>query len=269
MPTQTLEAIQRRIAQQDSELQALRRELEARQNKLQSLTQRKETLQSQLRQVEAEMAAIRAGTRRAAASAPKSGHAKPAPKAGAARRPGQLTLAQLIVAILQETGRPLTVQQLTQEVKRRGFKTTSKAPYKLVGKNVYTLAGKGVLRRAPNQAGFLVVHTGNGKAAQGAAAPRAKGAGPTPKTKSAANGAVKAAPGPKRGQQKPLRQVLEQILQESNKPMTGGELAAKVAKSGYKTKSKRLADNVWTALGNMNNVENIKGQGYRLKPGRS
>jgi len=35
--------------------------------------------------------------------------------------------------------------------------------------------------------------------------------------------------------------------------------------TGYQTKSKDFTGVVWTALGQMNNVENVKGQGWRLK----
>lgn len=265
MPTQSLDAIQRRIAQQDSELQALRRELAARQTKLKSLKQRKESLQEQLRKVEAEIAAVATGNQRATHGSPKASK-KLTSKPTAARKAGQPTLAQLIGTVLQEAGKPLSVLQLTKEVKRKGFKTTSKNPYKLIGKTVYTLASKGTLRRAPDQSGFMVA-SANGKAA---AAPQSKTASSKPKSKAAtqANGAAKRSAKAKSSPQTPLRQVLEQILQRNNKPMTGGELAAEVVKAGYKSKSKRLADNVWTALGNMKNVENIKGQGYRLKQGK-
>jgi hypothetical protein len=264
MPTQSLEAIQRRIAQQDSELQALRRELAARQTKLKSLKQRKQSLREQLQKVEAEIAAVANGTRGGVQPPPKSSK-KHVSKAAVARKAGQPTLAQLIGVVLREAGKPMSVLQLTQGVKRKGFKTTSKNPYKLVGKTVYTMAAKGTLRRAPDQSGFMAPTSGNGKAV-----PQAKSAGPKPKSKAtpAANGVAKATTGAKRSQQTPLRQLLEQILHRNNKPMTGGELAAEVVKAGYKSKSKHLADNVWTALGNMKNVENIKGQGYRLKQGK-
>ena len=264
MSTQTLEAIQRRIAQQDSELQALRRELAARQNKLKSLNQRKQTLRQQLRQVDAEIAAVAKGSNFAVHAKSKAAK-KAASKRIVTRKAGQPTLAQLISAVLREAGKPMSVLQLTQAVKRKGFKTTSKNPYKLVGKTVYTMAAKGRLRRAPDQSGFMAPTSGNGKAVL-----QAKSAGPKTKSKSApaANGVAKITTGAKRSQQTPLRQLLEQILHRSNKPMTGGELAAEVVKAGYKSKSKRLADNVWTALGNMKNVENLKGQGYRLKQGK-
>jgi hypothetical protein len=51
--------------------------------------------------------------------------------------------------------------------------------------------------------------------------------------------------------------------------MTGGELAQAALKAGYRTSSKHFAQSVWTALGLMKNVENLKGQGYRLKRGKS
>jgi hypothetical protein len=62
-----------------------------------------------------------------------------------------------------------------------------------------------------------------------------------------------------------LQTVLTQILKKSSRPMTGGELAAEAVKAGYQTRSPRLVDAVWTALGKMDNVENVKGEGYRLK----
>ena len=61
----------------------------------------------------------------------------------------------------------------------------------------------------------------------------------------------------------------EQILQEQSRPMTGGALAQEALKAGYLTSSKNFAQSVWTALGLMKTVENVKGQGYRLKRGKS
>jgi hypothetical protein len=151
----------------------------------------------------------------------------------------------LIIAILRQAGRPLTVLQLTAEVKRRRFPTASKAPHKLVGKNVYALAAKGVLRRSIDPPGFRIASTGNAKPGK-VAGIQAKSPQPTP-----------------------LKEVLAQILHKSSKPMTGGALAVEVLKAGYQTKSKRLVDNIWTALSNMKDVENIRGEGYRLKKTRT
>jgi hypothetical protein len=46
-------------------------------------------------------------------------------------------------------------------------------------------------------------------------------------------------------------------------------MAAEALKAGYKTTSKRFVHSVWTMLGTMDNVENVKGQGYRLKRGKA
>src|SRR5262249_20104405 len=69
--------------------------------------------------------------------------------------------------------------------------------------------------------------------------------------------------------QKPLREVLTQVLKKMGMPLTGSELAEEVLKAGYHTTSKRFVDNIWTMLSQMDNVENVKGQGYRLKRGKS
>ena len=254
MPTLSLDAIQQRIVQRDAELQALRRELEARRSRLQSLTQRKQELQAKLQELEAEIAAVTAGARRSVA-----GSSKPVKKTAAkqpASKPSPPTLANRIVGIVQGAGRALTVQQITAAVKQRGFPSKSKALHKLVGKNVYGLATKGLLRRTDDYPAAFAVPSASGRSAS---------AGVAKPAKAALKGATRPASGLYAGAPMPLKQLLEQILQKSAKPMTGSELAAAALRAGYKTKSKRLVDAVWTALGNMKNVENVKGQGYRLK----
>jgi hypothetical protein len=285
VPTLSLEAIQQRIAQQDSELQTLRRELATRRSRLQSLAERKQELKAKLRQIEAEMAAVAAGAQRPVAALLKPASQRPTSKPTAAPKPGQPTLAHLIVAVLRDAGRPLTVKELAKEVKRRGFQSSSANFRKLVGKNVYELVRKNILRRPRDQRGFLVVPGRDGKAAaKGPGAPNAKRgvmqakAKPTPaagpakpvaKTTAAVNGAFRSASGPQAGQHVTLRVLLTQILQQQTKPLTGSALAEAALKAGYQTSSKRFVDSVWTALGNMKNVENVKGQGYRLKKARA
>jgi hypothetical protein len=192
MPKLSLDAIQRRIAQHDSELLALRRELEVRRSRLDSLGKRKQELQDQLRRIEAEMAAIAAGTQRPAARSSKTSTTKATPKLAPVSQSKPPSLANLIVAILRDVGRPLTVLELTQQAKQRGFPSKSKALHKLVGKTVYMSAAKGVLQRATDQSGYLVAPTGDGKAAlKGAAKPSTKGAVPKPKIKASSKEAVK------------------------------------------------------------------------------
>ena len=48
-------------------------------------------------------------------------------------------------------------------------------------------------------------------------------------------------------------------------PLTGSELAEEVLKAGYQTTSKNFVNNIWDMLGQMDNVEKVEGEGYRLK----
>ena len=85
----------------------------------------------------------------------------------------------------------------------------------------------------------------------------AKGAAAAKPTSNQASGA--------KAPQKSLREILTQILKKMGAPVTGSELAEEALKAGYHTTSKRFIDSVWTMLSTMDNVENVKGQGYRLK----
>ena len=106
MPTLSLEDLRRRIANRDTELQRLRQQLEARNSQLSSLTQRKEALQTQLLQVEAEMAALAAGHKRAQTAAPKPAPPNAAVKPRPAGKAAKPSLPSLILSLIQEAGRP-------------------------------------------------------------------------------------------------------------------------------------------------------------------
>src|SRR5262245_39059265 len=162
MPTLSLDAIEQRIAERDSELQALRRELEARRSRLQALTQRKEELQAKLRQVEAEMAAIAAGAKRPLAAASKVTPKKPAPKPSAVGRPSQPSLPSLLVAVLRSASGPVTAKHLVQEVKRRGVKSSSAHFAKMVEARLWDLKKQGLVQRAPDQPGYVLAASRNG-----------------------------------------------------------------------------------------------------------
>jgi hypothetical protein len=266
MPNLSLEDLQRQISQQDSELQILRRELEARRTQLGSLAQRKKELQAQLQRVEAQIAAVAGGKGRPVGPASKPSKKKTA-KPFATRKPGQPSLASLIVIAVRTASRPLTVKQLAKVAKQQGFKSSSGNFPKLVGKVTYSLKKKGVLKSALNQPGFVLAPSGNG---QGPKASAAKPASPATTPKPMAKPAKPAAtPIARPVQRVTLREVLTQVLKKSDKPMSGSELAKEALKAGYRTTSKHLADSVWTALGNMDNVENVKGEGYRLKKSKS
>jgi hypothetical protein len=59
--------------------------------------------------------------------------------------------------------------------------------------------------------------------------------------------------------------VLTDILKNSRKPLSGSELAQRALAAGYHSGSEKFVDSVWSLLGQMANVEHVRGQGYRLK----
>jgi hypothetical protein len=58
---------------------------------------------------------------------------------------------------------------------------------------------------------------------------------------------------------------LTELLRKSRRPLTARALAEQVLAAGYQTQSQSLTNVVWVALGKLENVENVPGQGYRLK----
>jgi hypothetical protein len=264
MPALSLETIEQRIAARNSELQALRQELEARKSRLQVLTQRKAELQAKLQQVEAEMAAVAAGAKRPQYPSPKAALKKPTSKSSEAATPSQPSLPSLLVSVIRSAGRPLTAKHLVREVKRRGFKSSSAHFTKMVESRLWDLKKQGLVQRAADQPGYILAPSSNGAVPkpgpvkspvqQGSKKRPAKAAKPSAGAKSL---------------RKPLREVLTQVLKKQGTPLTGSQLAKEALKAGYKTTSKRFVDTIWTMLGTMDNVENVKGQGYRLKRGKA
>ena len=66
-----------------------------------------------------------------------------------------------------------------------------------------------------------------------------------------------------------LAAAVTKVLAASAKPLTSRELAEKVLALGYQSKSKDFINVLWTGIGKMDNVEHVKGQGYRLKKGKT
>jgi hypothetical protein len=257
MPTLSLEDIQRRIAQRDSELQALRQELAGRQSQLTSLTRRRQELQSQLQLVDSEIAALEAGK-------PSTGIRPKAPQPAAATTQTQATLPALLVALLREAGRPLTATQLADEAKRQGFQSRSGNLAYLVQTRIGELRKRGVVRRAANQPGYTLAQATKGTALK-TDPKKPAGPGATAKLPAKPVASSKSAASAKATKQPSLREVLTQILKKSGRSMTRSELADAALKAGYRTASSRPADVVWAMLNQMDNVEHVKGQGYRLK----
>jgi hypothetical protein len=277
MTTVLLDDLAQRIRQQEAQLQDLRRELETRQQQLSQLSQRREQLLTQLQQVDAEIAGITSGAPGARSGGVKQSASKSARTVvigrqpngnGAAARPAgeprprgtrgtsqgrsdsradQPTLTDLIVSLLREAGRPLTVKELGQELKRRRFQSKSRNFSKMLGVRTRELKLKGILRRAVGQPGYVLAQSTSNK--------KHKGAQPLHR-KTRPQQTVK---------QRPLREVLIQILKKSTRPLTGSELAAEALKAGYHSTSKNFVDVVWVAMSSLKNVERVPNQGYRLK----
>jgi hypothetical protein len=129
----------------------------------------------------------------------------------------------------------------------------------MIQTRVYEMVSRGVFRRAPGQPGVIL-----GEAQAGAKPRSAKG------RKTRRGGRKRMTARRRRrntaGDAKPsLRTILTNLLAESQQPLKARELAARAEAQGYQTKSKDLTNVVWVMLGRMENVENLPGEGYRLK----
>src|SRR5262249_33960494 len=241
MATLSLAALRKHIVHQQSQLQALRKELEARQARLASLTNRKKGLQAQLQQVEKEIAALARGVTTVAAPKPAQAKATVARRPAPGKHPA--SLADLIVVILREAGRPRPVRELAAEAKRRGVPSASRDFRQQVQNRVYDLKIKRLIAPASGQPGYVLRGT------------PAK-VGPNTSTG-------------KSREQPTLREVVTQILAKVPKPLTRGQLAAEALKAGYRSKSKDLANVIGVQATMMSNVEHVRGEGFRLRKGEA
>jgi hypothetical protein len=249
-----MDNLAQRIAHQQTELDALRREYEAREARLAELRSRKEGLESQLRRLDAEILAV------------NKGQAPPAtPKTPPVRTTRKQTLPGLLVELLQGVKGPLTVKKLAEEVEHRKFPTSSKSIPRLVQVRVQELVRKGILQHAQGQPGFVLARSGKGDTAASGQPVHAmkdntrEGSTPTK--------AIKQAKPSRTTGQPPLRVVLTSILKKSRQPQRSGELAQQVLATGYKTTSGNFPALISVTLSNMDNLEHLPGEGYRLKKG--
>jgi hypothetical protein len=161
----------------------------------------------------------------------------------------------------------MTARLLVEEAKRRGYQPTSQDPIKAVENRLQVLKSQGIVQRASGQPGFILVSPMNGakkkkrKASQPAETSTQKVSAKPAKSEPT----VKTPQPRRRGGQPPLRVVLTNILKSSRKPLSGSELAERALKAGYKTKSEKFVDSVWSMLGQMDNVEHLPQKGYQLK----
>jgi hypothetical protein len=265
MPTATsvpLESLGQRIARQQSELETLRQEYDLRQARLTELKRRKEELEGQLRQLDAEIQTVDQGkTPPPHSASPKVPPAKPRAAAEEARSPRPNTLPALLVHLVGRAKGPITIKQLADKVEQQKFPTSSKNVPRLVGARVQGLMAKGIFQRAKGQPGVVLARPGGETQTSAAIPVSGKGGSNKGTVSSKTPSRKKAARRPER----PLREILTDLLSKSRRPLAARELAAQARAQGYRTKSKKFVDVLWVMLGKMDNVENVQGQGYRLK----
>ena len=250
-----------RINQHETELAQLRQEYQARQTQLTALARRKDELQTQLDQVEAEIAKVdRAAT--AASPSPKSTPVStPAAKSAAGSVTGgsaakikgtdasaPISLPQLLVSLVQHANKPMSLKDLVDGVIRHKYPTTAKDLNAMIKNRVSELVQAKLLKRVADQRGVVVLGKASKDATTGFAAKPAASANAT---------------GPK--QKLSLKEAMIQVLAKSSRPLPAQEIAHLVIANGYQSKSKDLKNVIWVCAGKMKNIENVKGEGYRLK----
>jgi hypothetical protein len=263
MPTTAvpLQDLARRIAQQETELDKLRREYQVRQEHVAELKRRKQELQAQLKEINEAIRIVGLGETPPTPSPTTTSWTTPSASPAGAPPAGRVSLPQVLVGIVREAGGPITVKELAQELVRKKYPTTSRNIARMVNNRVSDLVQKGFLRRAGDRPGVVLGQ------------PRAPVKRPTAKAPSGHHRdgqqrATAASLGKPGGEQPSLRAVLTQVLAQSPRPLPVRELAAQVKAAGYRTKSKDFVNVIWVAIGKLDNVENVPGQGYRLKRGK-
>src|ERR1700730_8417851 len=136
----SLKDLHQRIANQNAELQRLRQQLEARQSQFATLNKRRQVLQAELQQVETELATVAEGRKPSPLPPKAAPKKKPATKPSSApKKAASLSLPALLVYLIREANRPLTLQELVAQVKKRGFQSTSTNFARMLQTRVYDL----------------------------------------------------------------------------------------------------------------------------------
>lgn len=249
------------LAQRISELKSLQREYHSRQRKVAVLKRRARKLENKLKQVRGQIDELTKGSEETAAPerAPrvKRRAAKlPAMKA-ATPKTSAPKLADLVVEIVREAGRPIMIQAIADEVKRRKFSTKSKNIRNLVSTVVTKLVARGMVRRTAGRKGIVL------RQPKAASKPTSSEKPPGDSQNGAPAKTPTATPATRNGQPS-LQSVLAGILGKSRRPLSAQELADQARAAGYKTKSKDFPHVIWTTLGKMD-VERVPDKGFRLK----
>jgi len=288
MPSATarfpLHEIAQRINHHERELADLRKEYEARQTQLTALARRKEELEAQLKQIDAEISNVDQATTVASSTSkststpsPKSTSTSPppfksaapkkratgaSPNNGDAKASGErISLPKLLVRLVQRAKKPVSIKELVANVVAQKYPTKAKDLHSMVANRVTDLVKAKALKRVADQPGVVVL----GKVPTAAAgtittASVAKSVTAKESSREQSNGSEK---------KLSLKQALIQVLAKSSRPLKAQQLADKVVAAGYETQSKDFKNVVWVIAGRMDNIENVKGEGYRLKAGNA
>jgi uncharacterized protein YhaN len=263
VPFQDLAA---RIQQQEAELATLRQELESRRSHLAELTRRKQELQAELATVEKDIEAVgHANVHEPTVSTTRAAVKPGSPKATAKPAAG-VSLPTYLIELVRQAKGPITAKELSAEVVRNKYPTTSKNVEALVKSRVQDLVKKGLLRRLGDSSGLVLAQAASASKSVEAKVPAGKPKNGTTRAASTkpAVSTTRAEPTKRRS----LHEVLTHLLAKSSKPLTAQELADGVTQCGYESKSKDLKNVIWVSLGKLATVERIPGEGYRLKKGK-
>ncbi len=257
-----MQSLAQQISQQQAELEGLRREYETRQTHLAELNRQKQELKAQLQQIEEHIRATKQGgplpealtaETEESATKPRRRRRRGRRRSGGSAAPRPNTLGAVILEIMQQAGGPITVKNLSEEVVRRKYSTSSQNLPAVVKNQIHHLQKRGLVRRVSRKQGYTV----KGRAPSASAGP-----GSAATKAPSGNGALRSKRG---GQKLPLRVVLTKVLAQAKKPMTAREMADAALATGYKTKSKNFMDVMWVVLGGMKNIKKVPGEGYALK----
>jgi hypothetical protein len=242
-----------RIQQQEAELAKLRQELESRQAHLLDLARRKEELTAELQKIDQEIEAIGQNGMPAKTSSTSNGAQKSVP----AKTSKGISLAKYLVGLVQQAKGPITAKELTEQAVRNKFPTTSNNLEGIIKSRLYDLVKNGALRRV-GDSGFVaakaIAKPVEAKASVGAATNGKKPSAPTAPAQPA--------------KWRSLLEVLAHVMSKSSRPLSAQELADRVLAKGYESKSKDLKNVIWVSIKKLPGVENIPGEGYRLKKGK-
>jgi hypothetical protein len=264
----SLTDLERQLSRRLEEVQNLQRELEQKKAEFQDLKSLRELLEKQLQEVDAKIAGIGTSTKVGietkpvatpvatrtvvAPSQPVTVPARPKPPqptpvADPAPPKSKPSLVELLVTIVQEAGgRPITSQDMIDELKRRKFRSQTKDLGHVVHNRVTELISKGVLTRPIPGKGQGVV----------LAKPKVK------KEKERSASATV-------GEEKPasLMATIVGVLKASTKPLPGKEIAERVLKAGFVSKSDKFLNVVGSILTKLKKKVVIVrvAEGYRLR----